>query len=190
VTAEPTLTDLLAETSTPAAPPAALVDGTVTLRIPAPVNLVKRKDPKTKRVKYAPAAAWLTMNDRLYWRVRAQLVKDWRTFTTNAALAAGLRAGQFERARIDALLQFNSTVRRDPPNWHPTVKAAVDALTKGSRTHPGLGLIPDDNPKYLHCHECPHLRISDERLPKSPYGPYGLLWLTITDLSAEEPASA
>jgi hypothetical protein len=153
-----------------------------TLQLPAPTTTIKVTDPKTKQKRKRIVAGWLTMNDRMYWRKRATLVSAWRELAAEAALAAGLRAGHLTRARFDAELHFVNPARRDTSNWHPTVKACIDALTKGTRTHPGLGIMPDDSPQYLHCEDCPHLRRCPTRMQATPGGPLGLLVLTITEL--------
>jgi hypothetical protein len=55
-------------------------------------------------------------------------------------------------ARVEARLAFRRQIRRDPINWHPTVKPCLDELVR-------LGFLPDDSPGYLHCEDCPHLRV-------------------------------
>ncbi len=130
-----------------------------------------------------PAAGWLTMNGAQgAWRAKHRLRTEWRALTTAAAMAVRLPKGEVERARFDAVLRFNRGGRRDPINWHPTCKAVIDALTKGTKTHPGWGFLPDDAPRFLHCEDCPHIRIGVpvEALPGRPLG---VLELKITDLS-------
>lgn len=129
------------------------------------------------------APGWLTMNSRLHWRATAGLTTDWRDRTALTARQAHLPVGQVTRARFDAELRFTRTVRRDPANWHPTLKVIIDALTAGTRTHPGYGFLPDDAPRYLHCQDCPHLSIGARLKPRA-FGPLGQVVLTITDLSA------
>lgn len=130
-----------------------------------------------------PAAGWLTMNgSHGSWRERNRLRKAWRDAATAAAMAVRLPRGQVQRARFDAVLRFTRVVRRDTANWHPTIKAAIDALTCGSRAHPGWGFLPDDAPRFLHCEDCPHIRVSPVPLEVKPFGPLGVLELTITEV--------
>lgn len=156
-----------------------------TLTIPAPTLTTTQKDRKSGLPKYRTSAGWLTLNDRMHHMARAQLVRQWRTTTAQAALAAGLRAGMLRRARFDGLLQFTGATRRDTSNWQMTAKACLDALTRGTAKHPGIAVLPDDSPEYLHCEDCPHLTKDPVLLPKAPYRPLGVLVLTITDLSEE-----
>ncbi|WP_341719989.1 hypothetical protein QQG74_09890 [Micromonospora sp. FIMYZ51] len=130
-----------------------------------------------------PAAGWLTMNgDKGSWRAKHRLTTEWRNLATTAAMTARLPRGDVQRARFDVALRFARGGRRDPINWHPTCKAVIDALTSGTKKHPGWGFLPDDAPRFLHCEDCPHIRIGT-RLPVVPLGPLGVLELTITDLS-------
>jgi hypothetical protein len=163
---------------------AASSPGPWTLVINAPAITVTVRDPKTKAKTRRPAPGWLTMNGRLYWRKRAEIVADWRTATTLVARSAGLPRSRVKRARFDVVLRFTRGNRRDPINWHPTAKAVLDALTAGTAKHPGYGFLPDDAPQFLHCQDCPHLRIG-EPLGVAPFGSLGQLVVTITDLSAE-----
>lgn len=144
---------------------------------------------------FLAAPEWLTMNSRLSHWPEYRLKKKWRAAARNAAEAAEvsgggrvrLPVGAVTRARVDVTLHFATRrgVRRDTTNWHPTAKVVLDALTKGTVNHPGWGFMPDDEPtKHLHCEECPHITIHPERLDtKAPFGPVGLLVMTLTDLS-------
>src|SRR5689334_17174784 len=102
---------------------------------------------KTGAVRTVPA--WLTMNDRLHWRNVDRRKSEWRELTRRAAEEAGLPMGIATMARLEAHLRFRRRVRRDPINWHPTVKPCLDELV-------ALGFLPDDSPAYLHCQDCPH----------------------------------
>lgn len=173
---------------------------TWTLSIPAPGDWVpavrtgKPMPPGGWPLK--PAPLWLTLNKRLHWRAKDRIKKQWRRNTEQAAQAVRthdgrtvrLPSGLVTRARIDAMLHFARAAScRDSINWHDTTKVVIDTLTAGTRTHPGWGFLPDDEPtRYLHCEDCPHLRICPQRLEtKPPYGPVGLLVVTLTDLSQE-----
>lgn len=172
-----------------AAPPAPTANPTAgpwTLTINAPVMTVTVKDKKTKTKYSKLVPAWLTMNDRMYWRKRASITKDWRNAATVLARSAGMPVGVVTRARFDVTLRFKNPTRRDTVNWHPTAKVILDALTAGSKTHPGYGFLPDDAPRFLHCEECPHIQRGDPLTEK--FGPLGQVILTVTDLSAEVAA--
>lgn len=129
-----------------------------------------------------PAPGWLTMNDRDNRWDHARLVKQWRELATWAARTEHLPVGDVKRARVDVLLAFSAPARRDPPNWHPTAKAILDALTRGTAKHPGYGFLPDDSPQFMHCQQCPHITISDQRLAPAPWGPTGEVVVTLTEL--------
>lgn len=131
-----------------------------------------------------PAAGWLTMNDRRYWRQKAAIAIDWKDATKVAATQVRMPVGIVRRARFDVVLRLGPTRRRDPINWHPTAKAILDALTNGTAKHPGYGFLPDDSPGFLHCSDCPHLSIG-EPVERKPFGPYGQVVVTITDLPGE-----
>lgn len=170
------------------------------LEIPAP-GAWKPVVSKTKRM---PAAGWplradpkwLTMNKRMHWRPKDRLKTEWRAAATEAARVAlgsdgrrrPLPVGEVKRARIDAVFHFPTHgARRDIINWHETTKVVIDALTSGNAAHPGYGFLPDDQPdRYLHCPDCPHLREHPDKLvTKAPYGPVGLLVMTLTELIEE-----
>lgn len=160
---------------------------TWTLILPAPTIYVPaRKSGQLKPPQgwpTKPAAGWLTMNGAQgAWRKKHVLRVAWRAQTTARAMAARLPRGEVQRARFDAVLRFTRGGRRDPINWHPTCKAVIDALTKGTKTHPGWGFLPDDAPRFLHCEDCPHIRIGPP-IEAKPARPMGVLELTITDLT-------
>lgn len=154
------------------------------LVIPAPtVYIPQRKTGQPKPLggwPTKPTAGWLTMNGAQgSWRAKHRLRTQWRDAATAAAMAARLPCGEVQKARFDAVFRFARTVRRDPINWHPTCKAVIDALTAGTKKHPGWGFLPDDAPRFLHCEDCPHIRIGppfDARQGMAP----GYLELTIT----------
>lgn len=121
-----------------------------TLLIPAPeVGQRSKATGKMNKV-----AGWLSMNDRFHWRSTAARKKGWQAATRTAAEQVGLPMGYAAKARFEADLMFRRAVRRDPINWHPTVKPCIDELVS-------LGFLRDDTPQYLHCQDCPHLRLGD-----------------------------
>lgn len=79
---------------------------------------------------------WITANQRLFWRVRSERTKSWRTHTANRAKEMGLP--HLDKALIVCELRFSDNRRRDPHNWSPTAKAAVDGLVDA-------GVFDDDD---------------------------------------------
>lgn len=146
-----------------------------TLDLAAPIARTRSK--KTGVVRTGPA--WLTMNDRLHWRSVDRRKSDWRDATRRGAELAGLPMGRASIARVEAQLRFRRTVRRDPINWHPTVKPCLDELVT-------LGFLPDDSPAYLHCQDCPHLRLGQLLDRDDPA--HGRLVLVVTVLDLLEAA--
>lgn len=86
------------------------------------------------------AGQWLTSNDRGRWTKTHRAIADWRLNASWAAAHAKVRA--MERAYILAELRFPDRRRRDPANWYPTVKAAVDGLVD-------VGVLPGDWSKHV-----------------------------------------
>lgn len=131
-----------------------------------------------------------TSNRRERWHSIAPRRRAWREAAYWQAAAAKLPRG-LTKVRIDVVLRFTTNRRRDAPNYHPEViKPCVDALAppktaktgKGERVDPGWGLIPDDTEEFVFLTE-PEI---GPTVPKAEY-PYGLVELTITDISGEDP---
>lgn len=85
--------------------------------------------------------------------------KAWRLASFNACQRVPTGLG---RIHVTVELRFPDKIRRDPPNFEPTIKPVIDALSpmshyviqkgkrKGERVElVGRGVIPDDNPKFL-----------------------------------------
>lgn len=91
----------------------------------------------------ANGVGWLNSNDpvggKLFYR-RRHVVKAWREAAYWKAVQAGIP--RLPRAYILAELCFNDRRHRDPANYYPTVKAAVDGLVDA-------GVLPDDSQDYL-----------------------------------------
>lgn len=132
-------------------------------------------------------AKWLTANQiiRMNKWERAELVRAWRGATVNYAAQARLPRG-LSRVKVDAVAQFwGRPPARDTENLRPTLKACVDGLgqmtkrTMGQQTmiSPGYGLIADDD--RAHLGEV-RLVMGESLGPAKPYGPTGILTLTIT----------
>lgn len=86
------------------------------------------------------AREWLTANDRLFWRKRADITKSWRDLACARALHD--RTPRMDAAHIICELRFADKRRRDPGNWAPTAKAAVDGLVDA-------GVFNDDNHRIV-----------------------------------------
>lgn len=86
---------------------------------------------------------WLNSNDdaggRLFYK-RRQIIKAWREAGAYRARTAALP--RLERAHIVAEVCFRDRRRRDPNNFYPTAKAAVDGLVDA-------GVLDDDSTRYL-----------------------------------------
>lgn len=149
----------------------ALADTRVwTLAIPAPVPMK-------------------SANSNDHWRTTSRSRRTWREAAYGRAALAKLPRG-LHRIRVDVELRFTTVRRRDAPNYHAgVIKPCIDALTPerrvrkkdGSyRVEHGWGLIPDDTAEFL---DLTAPRIGDP--VSSGLHPYGLVVLTITDLSGE-----
>jgi crossover junction endodeoxyribonuclease RusA len=96
-------------------------------------------------VSFPQPARALTMNQRLHWTERARLTADWREAAGWAAIAQ-LGRPPARRAcppsEVLVVLPVSGRHRRDPHNWHPTVKAIVDGLVDA-------GCWPDDTPDWV-----------------------------------------
>lgn len=79
---------------------------------------------------------WLTLNQRGQWFVHRGAIKAWRALA--CATAIGARVPKLTGAHIIGELRFTVDRRRDPHNWMPTAKAAIDGLVDA-------GVFLDDN---------------------------------------------
>lgn len=93
----------------------------------------------------------LNANDRPHHTKRAEITRGLRIATVLAiakttALAADLKAAKpgplLERAHILGVLHPPTNGRRDPANWYPSFKAAVDGLIDA-------GLLEDDDHTHV-----------------------------------------
>jgi len=112
---------------------------------------------------------WLTANQRLHYRAKAELTASWRA---HACLIAklGHAPKDLTRVHIVATLRFRNGNRRDVHNWMPTLKACVDGLID-------YGLLPDDSTAHL---VGPDLRLGD-KLPGGKWTDWGQIVLTIRE---------
>ncbi len=89
---------------------------------------------------FAGHRKWINANDRLVWMERSRRSKAWRQLAERRAKAEGI--GTFERIGVVCYLHFADSRLRDPANWAPTAKAAIDGLVDA-------GVVPDDNHKFV-----------------------------------------
>lgn len=82
----------------------------------------------------------INMERTKHWTWRAKRARDYRRMAHVAAMNAGLK--EQPPCLIVAELPFERMARRDPSNYLPAVKAAVDGLVDA-------GLWPDDTPEYV-----------------------------------------
>jgi hypothetical protein len=111
----------------------------------------------------------LNANDRIHWRARARIAKGLREAAGFSARAAQIPP--LDRIRVQAVLHPHDRRRRDPHNWYPSFKAAIDGLVDA-------GVIPDDDGKHLLsvevvlgtpvCHNQISLRITPANAPGGP----------------------
>lgn len=97
-------------------------------------------EPRTWTVELPDRLLLLNANDRLHWRVRRDRTAAIRTAAW--ALAKQMKIPLLARAYIVAEYCPTDRRRRDPANWAPTAKAAVDGLVDA-------GVLPDDSAEYL-----------------------------------------
>ena len=81
-------------------------------------------------------AEWITANQRLHWRRKAERTALWRE--SAAWWARQNKVPRLARGSIIGELRFATQRRRDPANWAPTAKACVDGLVDA-------GVFDDDD---------------------------------------------
>lgn len=111
----------------------------------------------------------LNANDRVHWAKKARITRQLRD--TACWLARHQKIPTLRCARIIAEYRPPDRRRRDPANWSPSAKAAVDGLVDA-------GVLPDDDARHL---VGPDMRIGQAT-------PRGQLVLRIHEINAESPA--
>lgn len=101
--------------------------------------------------------------------VRRDLMGTVRVLAYNAKLPTGL-----DRARIELHWQPSVRRSRDTDNPDPTLKACIDALTRGSRSFVGYGLTADDDSAHV-----------ESGVVIEPVAKPARMWLSIRDLGSE-----
>lgn len=116
-----------------------------------------------------------------HFRVRSRIVREIRADVANLAQAQGMHR-LTGVGHLTFQLHYAPGARRriDPPNFYPTVKPCVDALTnparkidprKGSRAWVGLTIVPDDTSEWV-------TLLDTVIVPPPEPGPR--CWLTVT----------
>ncbi|GHH67498.1 hypothetical protein GCM10017673_14580 [Streptosporangium violaceochromogenes] len=82
----------------------------------------------------------LNSNDRLHHAPKARLTAAIRAAAKDAAVDAGVPT--LVRVHVFGILCPATRARRDPANWYPSFKAAVDGLVDA-------GVLPDDDDRHL-----------------------------------------
>jgi crossover junction endodeoxyribonuclease RusA len=88
-----------------------------------------------------PGLRLLNANERLGWRKRndiTQAIVDAAIVMTRKAKIPPL-----ERVTIVAVLHPADTRRRDPHNWYPSIKAAIDGVVRAGR------VLADDDAEHV-----------------------------------------
>ena len=138
----------------------------MTLTAPEPTVIVR---PPSWRLELPAGTFLLNDNQRLHYRTKAKHIDTIREAAGYAARAA--RIPTLQRIHVFYVVHPKPGIRRrDPGNWSPTAKAAIDGLVDA-------GIVPDDD----------HTRVlgGDPRLGHPVKGSQFALW--ITDLTQMSP---
>ncbi len=117
-----------------------------------------------------PAPAdWMNSNKR-YKRRPNDVIKAWKDAATVYARQA--KVPKLGAVHINATLHFTDRIRRDAPNYYPTIKAAIDGVV-------AAGILADDSDQHvLSLTIQPGLPIA-----RKPFGPKGQLVLTLREVA-------
>lgn len=117
-----------------------------------------------------PAPAdWLNSNKR-YKRRPNDVIKAWKDAATVYARKA--KVPKLAVVDIVATLHFTDRIRRDAPNYYPTIKAAIDGIV-------AAGVLVDDNNDHVR-----RLTIEPgQPIARKPFGPKGQLVLTLREVA-------
>lgn len=146
---------------------------TMTAAGPTPAGVIR---PMSWRLAIPAHTKLINANQNLHFRKKAELVKVIRNAAWATARHNGIPA--LERAHIYFVIHPNTTKRqtdknkrRDPGNWAPSAKAAVDGLVDA-------GVLPDD--------DSTHLIGPDPRIGEPVDGSQLVLWITDLDQISPE----
>lgn len=96
--------------------------------------------PREFRIEIPPRTVLLNANDRHHHYKRARIVKNLREIACQ--LAAIRRIPHLERVEITGFVHPPDKRDRDPHNWYPTLKAAIDGIRDA-------GVITNDTSEFL-----------------------------------------
>lgn len=132
--------DLNQAAQTPAAAHASAAAGQPPLASTGP-HADARGEGTTYTVALPAGLPLLNANDRMHWRRRndmTQVIVDAAIVMTRKA-----KVPRLERIAIKAVLHPTDKRRRDPHNWYPSIKAAIDGVVRSR------AVIPDDDSTHL-----------------------------------------
>lgn len=98
--------------------------------------------PRTYVIHIPPGTALLNLNDErsMHRMKRYRIVEGIKEAA--GWLAKSQRIPRLEHVEVHGLLHVPDKRKRDPGNWAPTQKAAIDAIVRA-------GVLPDDNAEIL-----------------------------------------
>lgn len=106
-----------------------------------------------------PSKVLLTSNGRLHWRVKAKrtaVLRELAKVHAHNAIVRG-EVPKLQRAHIMIVTTWRDNRVRDPANWYPSYKAAIDGFVDA-------GLLPADDYRHL---EGPDMRGNPQPGPTS-----------------------
>ncbi|WP_371099840.1 hypothetical protein [Streptomyces sp. PU_AKi4] len=135
---------------------------TLTTPNPAPTSIHR---PHSWRIALPAKTKLINANQNLHYRRKAELVKVIRNAAWTMARHHHIPA--LQRAHIYFVIHPDTSIkRRDPGNWAPSAKAAVDGLVDA-------GVLPDD--------DSTRLLGPDPRIGTPVKGSQLVLWITDLD---------
>lgn len=105
-------------------------------------------------IRFPQPAAFLNMNDRKHWAIKAREAHAWRQASGDAAFNA--KPPEQGPSTVTVVLPVPDRRRRDPHNYFATVKPIIDGLVDA-------GLWPDDTPEWVTTTE-PRLELRRDRI--------------------------
>lgn len=97
--------------------------------------------PTVYAVALPPRLRLLNANERLHWRTRHEITQA----IVDAAIVMTRKAKipHLDRVTITAVLHPADSRRRDPHNWFPSIKAAIDGIVRAG------GVLDDDDSEHV-----------------------------------------